>query len=193
MRRYGLGLFLLAVARVVLAAQQAAEPIYAQPGTEAPLALVAEIFLKKVETIAEDPELFSTWCESYRIDPTWPSAQRLASVYSEIETEFVSRLTEAHRLGALRTPDGWEPNEWKSEAVGRAIGSVYEALLLDGLDMKLRPFLLFIEDETASGFTSYSDRPFNKADAKRTDALFWTGLQSSSASGRALYAELGTQ
>ena len=123
----------------------------------------------------------------------WPSAQKLGSVYRDIGEEFMSRVKEAHRAESFTTADGRDPNDWKNEAIGRAFGQVYEELVLDGFDMKLKAFLLIIQARIGRSFTTFGDDPFTKKKARHEESLFWRGLTAASEHARALQAEGGIQ
>jgi hypothetical protein len=154
---------------------------YEMKGSEAPVEYVLETFLSLASGAHggtdHDPESYRDFCHEYSIDSRWPSAERLGTVHRRIYDEYVERLAQARVDPDYKDVTGLDPNDWKTEELGRAFAEVYEDLRQDGLPFAFDRFVAVIEVRNRGSFNSYGSEPYDSQKLERHAGLFWRGAE----------------
>jgi hypothetical protein len=169
-----LSLTLPVVALVPLGAQEPPPDDYSLDGEDSPAWYIAEAFLSQAAGWHEHaPDAYQDWCRTLGIDPSWPSAARLAEAYGPFEKEYLQRVKE---YGVVQT--GLDPNDWRPAAAGALFAEAFLQLRADGLRWELDAFLVLLRKEVGPTFTRYSDRPYGTPERQRRQNLFWEALEA---------------
>ena len=152
---------------------------YELKGSEAPLEYVLETFLSLASgtygDTDHDPQAYRDFCQDFSIDSRWPSADQLGTVHRRIYDEYAERLEQARSDPNYKDNTGLDPNDWKTEELGRAFAEVYESLRQDGLPFSFDRFVAVIEYRVRGSSMHYSSEPFDKEHFEQYEALFWRG------------------
>ena len=158
---------------------------YEMKAEDAPLEWVLENFLGVASGVYGDgdheAESYRDFCQTYGIDSTWRSADRLGTAYRDIYREYAEHLAQARKSSNYKDLAGQDPNDWRNAALGEAIGEIYEELRADGLPYSFDRFVALIEKHHRAGFTRYSSEPFEQQELERRAQLFWRGAERVSA------------
>jgi len=166
---------------------------YELKGTEAPVAYVLETFLSLASGAHggadHDPEFYRDFCHEYSIESRWPSAERLGTAHRKIYEEYAKRLDQALTDPDYKDNTGLDPNDWKTEALGRAFAEVYEDLRRDGLPFAFDRFVAVIEYRNRGSFNRYSSEPLDEDELERYGGLFWRGAREASAEAALFFSQ----
>jgi hypothetical protein len=169
---------------------------YEMKKSDGPLSWRLEEFMALVSTVYgngdHDAEFYREFCHLYSIDSSWPSAQRMGTVFRELTVEYGSRIGQARLNSAYRDHDGYDPNEWRTEAMGKAFVEIYEDLRRDGLPFSFDRFIEVIKIRIPGNQTVASTEPLTKSSLKQEEELFWKGAAARSAEAAA-YHQKGIQ
>ena len=174
-------------------ALQVDEPLdptpYELAAQDKPLSYVIETFMSRASAVYGEPsdhdaEFYRGFCSEHGIDSSWRSADRLGTMFREIHDEFGQRVGEAWKSPDFKDHSGQDPNDWRTDALGRAFGEIYEELRVDGLPYTFEQFVAVIDRLHRVG-SSYSSEPFSKRRLRRREEKFWRAAeQTSSEAGR---------
>lgn len=164
---------------------------YELEAKDKPLSYVIESFMSLASAVYGEPgdhdaEFYHGFCSEHGIDSTWRSADRLGTVFREIHNEFGQRVGEAWKSPDFKDHGGQDPNEWRTEALGRAFGEIYEELRADGLPYTFEQFIAVIDRLHRVGST-YSTEPFGERKLQRREELFWRAAEQTSSEAAEFY------
>lgn len=164
---------------------------YELAAKDKPLSYVIETFMSLASAVYGEPgdhdaEFYRGFCSEHGIDSNWRSADRLGTLFREIHNEFGQRVGEASRNPAFKDHSGQDPNEWRTEALGRAFGEIYEELRADGLPYTFEQFVAVIDRLHRVGST-YSSEPFGERRLQRREELFWRAAERTSSEAGEFY------
>jgi len=167
---------------------------YQLEAKDKPLSYVIETFMSLASAVYGEPgdhdaEFYRGFCSEHGIDSTWRSADRLGTIFREIHNEFGQRVGEAWKSPDFKDHSGQDPNDWRTEALGRAFGEIYEELRADGLPYTFEQFVAVIDRLHRVG-SSYSSEPFGKGRLERREEKFWRAAEQTSSEAGRFYGEM---